>query len=150
MVGFGGITIYKNYGYPERIGISAESIQRDIELDKIMTEGSKRCNAVLPDYEKNSSKEECVFQKDNHKNTIALFGDSHSRYLSYGLIDILRKDYPEEGLVRFSVSATAPFLNFKKRDSDISVTKGHLAHLDGYNYVFADVTAHLICPRSAF
>jgi len=138
LVGFGGIKIYKNYGYPERIGISAEAIQRDIELDKIMSEASKRCNAVLPDYEKNSAKDECVFQKENHKNTIALFGDSHSRYLSYGLIDLLRKDYPEEGLVRFSVSATAPFLNFKKRDAGSNVTKGHLAHLDGYNYVFAD------------
>ena len=138
LVGFVGIKIYKNYGYPERIGITADAIQRDIELDKIMSEASERCNAVLPDYEKNSAKDECVFQKENHKNTIALFGDSHSRYLSYGIIDILRKHYPEEGLVRFSVSATAPFLNFKKRDSGSNVTKGHLAHLDGYNYVFAD------------
>lgn len=137
-VGFCGIKIYNNHGYPERIGITAENIQRDIELDKIMKESSMRCNAVLPNYESNSSKEECVFQKDNHKNTIALFGDSHSRYLSYGLIDLLRTQYPEEGLVRFSVSATAPFLNFKKRASGTYKTNGHLAHLDGYNYVFAD------------
>ena len=134
LVGFGGIKIYKNYGYPERIGFTADSIQRDIELDKIMSEASKRCNAVLPDYEKNSAKEECVFQKENHKNTIALFGDSHSRYLSYGLIDLLRKDYPKEGLVRFAVSGTAPFINYRRRN----VLNGHLAHLDGYNYVFAD------------
>ena len=137
LVGFGGIKIYKNYGYPERIGITADAIQRDIELDKIMSEASKRCNAVLPDYEKNSAKNECVFQKENHKNTIAIFGDSHSRYLSYGLIDLLRKDYPEEGLVRFAVSGTAPFINYRRRNAP-SVANGHLAHLDGYNYVFAD------------
>lgn len=79
-----------------------------------MSEASKRCNAVLPDYDKNLAKDECVFQKDNHKNTIALFGDSHSRYLSCGLIDLLREDYPEEGLVRFSVPGTASFLISKK------------------------------------
>ena len=136
-IGFSGIKIFLNYGYPERLGYMTEEILRDQELDKIISESAKRCNAVLPDYEKNSAKDECVFQKENHKNTIALFGDSHSRYLSYGLIDILSKKFPEEGLVRFAVSGTAPLINFRRRNTP-SLKNGYLAHLEGYDYIFSD------------
>lgn len=137
-IGCVGLKIYNNNGCPERIGITTEDIHRDNELNQIIAEGAKRCRQILPDYERYyANKDECIFQKENKKNTIALFGDSHSRYLSYGLLDHLNAHYPKEGLVRFSVAGTAPFINYRRRNYPY-LSNGHLAHLDGYNYVFAD------------
>ena len=131
-----GLKIYVDYGYPQRMGYTSEIIKKDIDLDKLIDESAQRCRLVLKDYEKYTSKDECILQKEDGKNTVALLGDSHARYLSYGLAEAL-KEINDQGLARFAVSGNPPFIDFRRRNEPGSVNK-HLALADAYQYIFKD------------
>ena len=138
LVGFGGIKIYKNYGYPERVGFTVEEIQKYINLEKYTKESTERCLKIFPDWKgENIGQWGCKLQKEDKLNTVALVGDSHAERLFYGLSEYYSNDN-QNGVAVFSAPSQSPFINLRTSINNIKNDRRYLLINKGYKYIFED------------
>lgn len=117
LIVLGAIGNFINFekGIPSRYHHNIDDIKKIQNLHKLIDKSAERCKKTLIEYHKYTDDKECVFQKESESNTVAVIGDSHARFLSYGLIEAFEKD-GSESVVRFSISGNPPFLDMIRVD----------------------------------
>lgn len=153
-LGLCGINIYKNSGYPQRVGYTTEEIQKDKFLYKYAKESEERCLKIFTDWKgKNIDGWGCKLQRDDKYNTIAIVGDSHAERLFYGLSEYYMND-KDNGIALFSVPSQSPFINLRTSIKNRNNDRRYQLINNGYKYIFDDpkittvILAHF--PLSGF
>ena len=137
LLGFWGINIHRNLGFPERVGFTFEDIQKDKNLEIYTKESIERCLKVFPDWKGgNIGQWGCKFQREDKHNNIALLGDSHAERLFYGLSEYYSND-KHNGIAVFSAPSQAPFIDLRTSINNRNDNRYQLIK-KGFDYIFND------------
>lgn len=132
MLGTLGLVVYKNHGFPERVGYTVSEIQNEHVISSISKESHHNCELTYPDIDKYAPGG-CLLQK-KIGNTVAIFGDSHAERLFRGM----SVKYANNGVALFWSPGQAPFFDIS---TAIDIQKNNNRHIvieKGYEKIFKD------------
>ena len=132
LLGTLGLVVYKNNGFPERVGYTVNEIQNEHIISSISKESHHNCELTYPDIDKYAPGG-CLLQK-KIGNTVAIFGDSHAERLFRGM----SAQYANNGVALFWSPGQAPFFDISTA-IDIQKNKNrHIVIEKGYEKIFKD------------
>ena len=108
IIGVAGYSIERRDGYVARVHMSLDENEMSQRIDHLLKTGSERFRLNFP--ELNNEQESWawrILEKEEGRNNIALFGDSHANALLPGL---LLHERPSDGIISFVSGCGIPFM----------------------------------------
>ncbi|EIZ4585574.1 acyltransferase [Escherichia coli] len=141
LMGMIGLFVYHANGFDGRFAKTADEINDEHRVNKLITDSRARCAAVFPNWSKLTDNL-CAMQKPSGQNGVAIIGDSHANHLFVGMSEAKAK----EGVAVFPASCAAPFIDVASALKDpkaLHVRQYSYKLIDeAYDYVVKDKNIH--------